>query len=525
MSGRWVLLLGLLGACACQTEQAERGGLPSLALPPLTLPPLDQGTRVALAEDATTRLDVEMAAGLLEGTTGPRALVAKARLALYQADCAGALAHLPRALIEKEKLAAELAALATSCQGATAGAAVFEDRERGVWIRYQDEADAAIAPLLVPVIERARAAIGVVLGVDLPRPLRLDLVRDLFSLSAVSGLPIDAAETTGTVAVARWGRVTMLSPRAVREGYPWADTLAHELTHLLLSRSSADRAPLWLQEGVAKRLEERWRDVRPFDGDPDPDDVALSAARAGRSVGVTQLGPSIAMLPSADAARIAFAEVASFMGYWMERNGPRALPLLLRDLRVASDADGAMRSVSGLGISDWELLWRQHLEGEGPSAAVSEPEALDSLEFGPRALSRALRASELLYNAGHLAESSERARGDLEWAPHVAALRFAAVRGLPDSAEPERQRALGTVEDVDGPYGGWLALLARELGRGESRPEAEQLRQQALHLDPFLPEVACSGGAPDVPSQPPGGGALPQTLCDQVRGLPPRGSR
>ena len=72
--------------------------------------------------------------------------------------------------------------------------------------------------------------------------------------------------------MARWGRVTLLSPRASRHGFPWQDTLAHELVHLALSRATRDFAPLWLQEGVAKRQEQRWRDPRPFD-DPKGHDI------------------------------------------------------------------------------------------------------------------------------------------------------------------------------------------------------------------------------------------------------------
>jgi hypothetical protein len=133
-------------------------------------------------------------------------------------------------------------------------------------------------------------------------PLRIDLVRDLFSLSAVSGLPVAAAETTGTVAVARWGRVTMITPRATSLGYPWEDTLAHEITHLALSRATRDNAPLWLQEGIAKREETRWRPERPFDDAYDHDHVARTALAAGRCRR-RQARPPIAMLPTPEAPR------------------------------------------------------------------------------------------------------------------------------------------------------------------------------------------------------------------------------
>jgi hypothetical protein len=521
----------LLGAC----NQAPRlvaveGGAAQLGTP-------NQQTRLQLAEAATTRLDVGEASRHLAGATGPRALLAKARLALYLSDCEGALGHLSGATVQGLPGALDLRALAAACHGATAGAVVVEDAARGIWIRVQDEADQVLIPLLLPVIDQARQRIGADLGVDLPRPLRLDLVRDLFSLAAVSGLPLEAAETTGTVAVARWGKVTMLSPRATAGGYPWADTLAHELTHLMLTRASADRAPLWLQEGVAKTMEERWRARRPFDGEPDADEVSLLAARAGRQVGVTKLGPSIAMLPSADAARIAFAEVSSFINHWMAVNGPRALPLLLRDLAVAKDAESAMRSVSGLSVVDWELLWRHELSRRvalGPTSSIETPE-IESLS-APE-ISRTLRIAELLYDAGYVELSSERARADLDSSPHVAALRYAAARGNPEPAR--RAEALGEVEDLDGPFAGWLALSGALARLDQSSALGEAMQEHALALDPLAADVACGGAPPPGPGHvqadalnlqpqaPPPEARQPEVtaLCDHVRALPSRTAR
>src|SRR5690606_24291323 len=144
--------------------------------------------------------------------------------------------------------------LAGKCAGAPGSGVVIEDKEGGHWLRVPDAPDRARAPFTFAVAARARVAVSKQVGGGVLRPLRIDLVRDLFSLSAVSGLPLSAAETTGTLAVARWGRVIMLSPRAAALGYPWEDTLAHEITHLIVTRATRDHAPLWLQEGMAKRL-------------------------------------------------------------------------------------------------------------------------------------------------------------------------------------------------------------------------------------------------------------------------------
>src|SRR5690606_3150194 len=102
------------------------------------------------------------------------------------------------------------------------------------------------------------------------------------------------------------------------------------------------------------------------------------------------------------------------MNYWIERNGAPALTLLLTDLKVTEDADQAMRSVSGYGLSEWKLLWQKHLSetlGQEESDTQDGP-SFDEVEsllpgvahegrptLSPRDLARLLRLGELLSNA------------------------------------------------------------------------------------------------------------------------------
>src|SRR4029077_707069 len=251
----------------------------------------------------------------------PLVLVERARLAIDELDCDGAAAILARPEVEHAEGGDQLGDIARGCQRVTAG--LLSDRERalGIEVFWQDEHDRALAPLLFETVAKARGALSHDLGVTWPLPTRVVVVRDLLSLSAMTGLPYESARTTGTVAVAKWGRVTLLSPRASHHGYPWRDTIAHELTHLAVTRASQDRAPLWLQEGIAKREEVRWRDPSPFDDRPPPEDVVRRGLELGLAVGLDKLGPSIAMLPSADAATVAFAEVTSFVRFYAQTEG------------------------------------------------------------------------------------------------------------------------------------------------------------------------------------------------------------
>jgi tetratricopeptide (TPR) repeat protein len=519
-----LLVLALLGIGGSLWRLYGRRLAPALPLPDALLP-----VDLDALSNAITEMDVSRARRLAEqyqhaalsASQSHRLTIERARLALYVGDCDSARATLA-GLPSEEGEVASLAALADSCAGATAASRVVEDLPRGIWLRLQDADDEPLVPYLVEVADRAREAVRVDLGVELPRPLRIDVVRDLFSLSGVSGLPLEAAETTGTVAVARWGRVTLLSPRASRHGYPWQDTLAHELVHLGLSRATRDFAPLWLQEGVAKRQEQRWRPPRPFDDPESHDRIAQHALLTGTSVGVDNLGPSIAMLPSADAASIAFSEVTSFINFWIRENGRAAFRLLLQDLKgiAQRDPNAALRSASGYDLKEWIARWQVWLRGLDSGAGARTMATTASPELGR------VRLGDLLLHGQYYDAAARNFETALAHAPQSSALRFRASQAeLAAGRTEQAEQRLGKLDDLDGPHAGWFALRGRfdaEAGRAQA---AEAASTMALSLDPWSELVACEGhlsgllGAdpwqlPD-PKEP-----LRQKLCAMARARP-----
>jgi hypothetical protein len=466
-------------------------------LGPLRSVPAWAGAGEAIA-DAITELDVERARTLIdaERASSQGLQFQQARLAIYVSDFDTAEAVLKS--LPPSPAVSSLADLARGSARATAGGLVIEDKAQGVWLRLQDDVDRVLVPRIVEVATQARAMIARDLGVELPRPLRIELVNDLFSLSAISGLPLEAAETTGTVAVARWGRITMLTPRAAPQGYPWEDTLAHEIVHLGLTRATRDFAPLWLQEGVAKLGEERWRSARAFDDGSRADHVARNALVTGSSVGVDALGPSIAMLPSADAASIAFAEVKSFMSFFIDKVGRPAFQLLLADMKGLGqkDPDNALRSVTGFGLQYWIAVWQAWLmqlpekQAEESSAALQPALVLDD----PLGMSRRARLGELFAEAERFRLAAQQFETALRYQPDHPHLRFEASRSwLMVGDDAKAHSALGTERDISDLHGGWLALHGRfltERGQGTAAAQAFDL---AMAVNPFAPEVACEG--------------------------------
>jgi hypothetical protein len=454
----------------------------------------------------------------------------RARLGVYELDCDGAAAILGRAeLQQKEEGGEPLADIARGCQRATAALVSDTDEARHIEVRWQDEHDRVLAPRVFDTVTKVREELTRDLQVDWPTPTRIVVVRDLLSLSALTGLPYRSAQTTGTVAVAKWGRVTLLSPRASEHGYAWLDTIAHELTHLAVTRATRDRAPLWLQEGIAKREETRWRAPGPFDDRPTPDSVAKRGAELGLSLPLDKLGPSIAMLPSADAAMVAFAEVTSFVRFYVHEEGEDALPRLLGALRDAEDPKEAIFAASGADLKTWDGRWRAFL-----SSRPAEPlPALFGLDGGRtnaermRDLRDRTRLAELLLsrNRGYAAAAlTELDRIELSGAPvsesawnravSDPSVRWLRARALEEAGRREEGESLvADPHQVLSSYAPWWALRGRWAHLRSDEPTAAASFAEALAADPFDPEAACQTIDPQAPAPSPGD----QPLCDAAR--------
>jgi hypothetical protein len=434
----------------------------------------------------------------------PDIALERARLALYEADCDGAVTILKRPELAKSDEGAMLADISRGCARVTAATVVEEDRERGVFVRYQDEADRTLTPLLVDTIVRARDALTRDLGASWPKPTRVIVVRDLLSLSAMTGLPYESAQTTGTVAVAKWGRVTLLSPRASIHGYSWRDTVAHELTHLAVTRATVDRAPLWLQEGVAKREEVRWREPGPFDDRPSSDAISTRGIELKLDLPLDRLGPSIAMLPSADAALVAFSEVTSFVRYLASNTPAGTLERLFAGLHDGKSVDqaleGANPQIPKQTLRDWDTRWRAYLASKPketlpPSFGLGDKHEKTSVL---RDLRDKLRLAELLIGRNHPAEAltqlDQLKNASLTEDPSFRYVRGRALEALGRGKEAEP--LFGDPKETLASYGPWWSMrggLARTRG---DEAVADSSFGEAMGDDPFDVEAACEGRDP-----------------------------
>ncbi|MBI5536738.1 MAG: hypothetical protein HY898_28720 [Deltaproteobacteria bacterium] len=476
--------------------------------------------RAMKARQLTSELEFDKAAEVLKGAPPDDTALSLelGRLLLYTTDYDRATEVLDRPDVAKTPEGARLGALARDCARSMAGALVVRDDERGVVVRMQDDHDRYLVPFIADVAKRARDTLARELGVQLPIPTRIELVRDHFALASMTGLPEQSARTTGTVAVANWGRVAMLSPRAMPEGYPWMDTLAHEMTHLAIGRGTRDRAPLWFQEGVAKREETRWRERDNCDDWPSPDSIAAVGFDKGLARDLDNLGPSIAMLPSAEHAMVAFAEVESFVKYWMREAGEGALPRVLVAMRDndSEDVSAAIRASTGKDLSAWNTLWRAQVAQASrqlpPEISIGGAMPQDHGKAG-----RAMRVGGLLAERGHSGAVIKVLTPAAVVLPQEQRIR--AMLGKAYVATDKQAEAWHQVEALGpslSPFAETYALRGWMLSKRGDAAGARAAQFKAISLDPWKPAVACEMlPAPSAPQDAPRA-----ALCEAARRWP-----
>ncbi len=221
--------------------------------------------------------------------------------------------------------------------------------------------DEVLVPYLVDTLERQRAALESALGYAPRGKLAVEIVNDTKELARLTTLSDAEIRTSGTVAICKFDKLMLLSPKALIKGYGWQDTAAHEYTHLVLTRKSRNRAPIWLQEGLAKWFEEAWRGGRePIS----PYSAALvkDAAQKGSLVTFEEMHPSLAKLPSQERAALAYAEVVLAVEQMVDQAGDPAVLGRVLDLNAeGKSAKEAVAQALGVTFDRFLEAWKRHM--------------------------------------------------------------------------------------------------------------------------------------------------------------------
>ncbi|MDJ0841394.1 MAG: peptidase MA family metallohydrolase [Acidobacteriota bacterium] len=233
-------------------------------------------------------------------------------------------------------------------------------------IRYKPGSDRVLLNFLPDVLERTYARFSALFDFERDEDkIIVELMPDHNLFSYASALTRQQIETTGTIALCVENRLVVLTPRRVLMGYYWPDVIAHEFIHYILTKHSADHAPLWLQEGVAKYFEARWEreDVNPLD--PSMETSMALAIKEDSLITVEQMMPSFAALPTAALARQAYAQTTTMVDYLSKEHGENIISRIVLGLGENGDLDEVMEAMTGKDFETFESNWREWIKTQG----------------------------------------------------------------------------------------------------------------------------------------------------------------
>jgi tetratricopeptide (TPR) repeat protein len=448
----------------------------------------------------------------------PQTLYTDGYLRFLEGDYEGAIRRLAAAA-PADTAARELKNLATEARDAVKD---HKEEKFGHFVMRYPPEDAVLVPYARDALEAAYKALHDDLGFETQLPIRIEIYASPSDLAAVSSLSQAEVARTGTIALCKWARLMVTTPRALAYGYPWLDSMTHELVHYAISTLTRDRAPVWLQEGLAKFLERRWREPAGGRIPPSMEHLLAKALRSGKLITFEAMHPSMAKLPSAEDASLAFAEVANAVAYLHQQGGMAALRDAIARVAAGGDARDAVATAAHVGWPDFERGWRAfmnaqhyhtyaaidipttHIRKQGAIASKRKPaedEALSSalklappyrfLRLGNMLLKRDRpRAAVAEYEKGARAVTSAGKPADpaATWVFPIKLGRTYLALGEPD-------RALKAVAPVQALYPElpWPNLIAGEalLNKGAAADAVVALRA-SLATNPFDPQVHCT---------------------------------
>ena len=459
-------------------------------------------------DERLERWDVEEAwkeaQGLLasEGRD-PEVLEVAARAAFYRGDYAEAKSLIRSALElgddEKRKgfahfLDATIGVVSALTKHETPHFEIYLDESRdGILADYYREA-----------LERTHRVMEERYGFRPTEKVRVEVLPDSRAFYLTSSLSARDIEVAGAVGLAEFNKLMVLSPRALVYGYRYLDALSHEYLHYVIMKVSANRAPIWFHEGLAKYEETRWRDGPSYLG-PLYRTLLAQALSAGQLIDFGRLESSFVKLDTPEEVQLAYAQGASLIDVITAKAGPGAVGELMRRM-AASPEKGAREVVEErMGMTFPELVakWKEFLAGLGLEEVGGVHVRAYKIKEGKGAEDRVEMdevKSLVAWNRAHLGDRlKERGRMEAAVIEYRRALaerpgsvtvlnRFSDAL-LQMGREGEAVKVLQEAEAVDPDHPTTFTQMGRAYLKLRDYPAARQALEASNQINPFNPEV------------------------------------
>ncbi len=382
--------------------------------------------------------------------------------------------------------------------------------------RAKAEKDRILAPYAIDALEKAYSALTADLGYQPDFKIRIEIYDSAKALARVSPLTVEDIKGSGTIALCKYNRLMVTSPRALMRGYPWLDTVSHEFVHFLVTHKGRNTVPIWLQEGLAKFLETRWRGEPGKSIEPEAAQLLVQAAKKHELVTFAEMHPSMAKLHPQERAALAFAEVEAAMRMLYQRGGQTALSELVSAMAAGFSDERAVAQAYGKSFEQFEADWRAdiakprtpvdvgagkpHLKHElvfredAKSKGGKEDDAGATPDVKDSSAKKSSRLGDIFFARGRWSAAADeygkaRTRMLELHEENERLLRRLGFSLLEEKRRPEAIDVLQAAVKLDREDSGAQLLLANALLLANRPQDALAPIQAAVEIDPFDPRV------------------------------------
>jgi tetratricopeptide (TPR) repeat protein len=244
----------------------------------------------------------------------------------------------------------------------------FQKHESPHFIIHLDEQqDGILADYLKDNLERTYRVMAERYGFQPKEKVRVEVFPDTRAFYLCSTLSARDIEVAGAVGLAQFNKLLILSPRALVYGYRWMDSLSHEYLHYLIMKVTANKAPIWFHEGLAKYEETRWRGGPSYLNSISQTLLAQALAR-GKLIEWERMENSFVKLETPEEVQLAYAQAASVIDFILSRAGDPGLREIMRRMADGSSTEAAreaIRQVLGWPFPEFSEKWKESLAKKG----------------------------------------------------------------------------------------------------------------------------------------------------------------
>jgi tetratricopeptide (TPR) repeat protein len=244
----------------------------------------------------------------------------------------------------------------------------FHKHESPHFIIHLDEKqDGILVDYLRDNLERTYRVMAERYGFQPKEKIRVEVFPDTKAFYLCSTLSARDIEVAGAVGLAQFNKLLILSPRALVYGYRWMDSLSHEYLHYLIMKVTANKAPIWFHEGLAKYEETRWRGGPSYLNSVFQTLLAQALAR-GKLIEWEKMENSFIKLETPEEVQLAYAQAASVIDFILSQVGDSGLRVIMRRMAEGSSTEGAreaIQQVLGWPFPEFSEKWKESLTQKG----------------------------------------------------------------------------------------------------------------------------------------------------------------